>query len=125
MRRVNTFVMVLALLAIGAPALLHAQTSTLKATWTTADPPAAANSFTYLLRDNSTVVPTGVVSCVATPSGGSTCTLPLAGPLPSATSHALVLTVSNPFGSTDSNTFVGTKPNAPSGFTITITVVVS
>jgi hypothetical protein len=125
MRFSKTCMLLLFVLSFAPAALLHAQTSTLKAVWTTADAPDAANGFTYLLRDSGTVVPTGTVACVARTGGGSSCTLPLTGPLPSTAAHSIVLTVSNAFGATDSNTYSGTKPNAPSGFTITITVVVS
>jgi hypothetical protein len=125
MRAAKTLAVVLYLLVFASALVLHAQTSTLKAAWTTADPPDAANSFVYLLRDGGAVVPTGAVSCVARTAGGSSCTLPLTGPLPTAATHSLVLTVSNAFGATDSNTFTATKPNAPAGLTITITVTVS
>jgi hypothetical protein len=100
-----------------------AQTSSLKATWNMSDAPTVAQSYTYTLKDNGTAVPLGTVTC-ALVGTATNCSAPLSGALPTATSHTLVLTAANAFGSTDSAPTTGSKPGQPTGFTITITVTV-
>jgi hypothetical protein len=109
------------LVFLAAPAF--AQSSSLKATWNMSDTPTVAQSYTYTLKDNGTAVPLGAVTCALVGTATS-CSAPLSSALPTATSHALVLTAANAFGSTDSTPLTGTKPSAPSGFTITVTVVI-
>ncbi len=113
------------LLCVVAAAPLGAQQTTLKAQWDTADAPAAANGFTYALKDGTTPIGLGAVSCVAAQSGGgSVCTAPLTAPLAPGT-HSLVLTASSPLGSASSPPLAGATPNTPKNLTITITVTVS
>jgi hypothetical protein len=85
--------------------------------------PTVAQSYIYTLKDNGTAVPLGAVTC-ALVGTATNCSAPLSGALPTATSHTLVLTAANAFGSTDSAPTTGNKPGTPTGFTITITVTV-
>jgi hypothetical protein len=119
------FVLALALVGgfVCSTGRADAQTSSLKAAWTMSEAPAAAQSYTYTLKDNGTAVPLGAVTCAVVGTATS-CSAPLSSSLPSSATHTLVLTASNAFGSTDSAPTTGNKPGQPTGFTITVTVIV-
>lgn len=116
----------LALFALSAAA----QTSTVsvKATWVQQNAVADAQSFTYVLKDNSvtpaTLVAVTNVACVVA-QGVVTCAGDV--PLPAAGPHAFQLLASSPDGNLTaaSPILVGVMPGAPQGFKIKITVVIT
>lgn len=109
---------VLALVAVTA----SAQTPSMKLQWDQSEPLATVQGFQYTLKVDTapaTVIP---ATCVAQGTG-TRCTTPLAT-FPSGSTHTLVLTAFNGFGSQASDPLTGVPPSKASGMTITVTITI-
>lgn len=118
--------MIVALMGIAFTAILTAQTS-IKYSWDTVDGVADASGFAYTVNDSvqSKSYPLTAIQCApaVAPKTGTTCT-GVGSPL-SGSKHSLVLQVNSATGVAFSPALTGTSPTSPSGFSITITVVIA
>lgn len=118
--------MIVALMGIAFTGILSAQTS-VKYAWDTVDAVADAGGFAYTVNDSvqSKSYPLTTVQCApaVAPKTGTTCTG--VGDVLTGSKHSLVLQVKSPTGVAFSPALTGTSPTSPSGFSITITVVIA
>lgn len=119
-RRFAVACVVVAVCAFGA-STADAQTATTKLQWTHTEAPAITSAFAFALKVDAAAQTPLTAVCVAAGTGSScTATIPA---LTGNTSHTLVLTASNAFGSTNSDPLTGAPPSKPT-ITITLTVTV-
>lgn len=84
------------------------------AQWTSGTDPVTAQSYTYTLKNGTTVVAIGLVTC-ATVNSVTQCSAPITG---AASAGTYTLTAANTFGSVVSDPFVGSAPGKPLTFKI-------
>lgn len=124
--RFDKLILAILFWVLGAAGLhLTAQTTTTRATWKTTDAPAVANTFTYTLRDGEREIVCAGGERRAQRRTAITAATRRGGDTRDGADRDGRCAVTSPFGSVDSDPLVGSKPNKPTSFTITITVSVS
>lgn len=109
---------VLALVAVD----VVAQTPSYKLQWDQVEPVATVQTYSYTLKVDAAPAVNLTATCVAT-GAGTRCTAPLAA-LPAGSTHTLVLTAFNGFGSSSADPLTGVPPSKASGMTITVTITI-